>query len=140
MTLSQRIRKVLAITPISSLTTSTTNSSHACESSSDYPLPQHPDDSTSRGCSPTSNNMSRSSTASTVISLPALHLKNTFSNLRGTKKRRKEERYQEALARWAAADEREWEYPTWGGPVKRSCKFSREQRDSLRNWGWNQVS
>ncbi|RKF61850.1 hypothetical protein OnM2_038051 [Erysiphe neolycopersici] len=77
-----------------------------------------------------------SSSTSSIIQAPVLCLKKTISDLRSAAKRRKEEKYREAIAVWAQADEREWECPTWGGPAKKSRKYSREQRDSLRSWCW----
>lgn len=130
MPLSERIRSALAMTIWHS------SSSSSSLSDADENVVNSPNTSplASRGRTPTS--ASASSTVS-IIAVPAHRLKNKFSDLRG-KQHRKQLRYNEALVQWAQADEREWLYPTWGGPAKKSRKFSREQRDSLRSWGWNQ--
>ncbi|KAI0994316.1 hypothetical protein K3495_g13866 [Podosphaera aphanis] len=125
MTLSDRLRSVFSINSLH-FPLSSTSPDSACVPSSPNPV---------RGRAQTS---ASASSTSSIISVPALRLKKTFSNLRGSKQRRKDERYREALAEWALADEREWQYPTWGGPAKKSRKFSKEQRDSLRNWAWDQ--
>ncbi|RKF80050.1 hypothetical protein GcC1_040024 [Golovinomyces cichoracearum] len=132
MPLSERIRSALAMTIWHS------SSSSSSLSDADENVVNSPNTSplASRGRTPTS--ASASSTVS-IIAVPAHRLKNKFSDLRG-KQHRKQLRYNEALVQWAQADEREWLYPTWGGPAKKSRKFSREQRDSLRSWGWNQRS
>ncbi|CAD6502356.1 BgTH12-04949 [Blumeria graminis f. sp. triticale] len=130
MNISHRIRSALTMTSLHSPSSST--SSEADDSNLHSP-PTTPNPGRGRTLTSAS-----SCSTSSIISLPALRLKKTFTNLRGAKQRRKDERYREALAEWAEADEREWQYPTWGGPAKKSRKFSREQRDLLRSWDWQQ--
>lgn len=129
MPLSDRIRNVLSMSQLHS------SASSDADDSSDSSPASSPVEYRKRTMTGNS-----SSSANSIIQAPVLCLKKTFSDLRGAVKRRREERYREAVALWAQADEREWEYPTWGGPAKKSRKYSREQRDSLRAWCWEKVS
>ncbi|KHJ33467.1 hypothetical protein EV44_g1325 [Erysiphe necator] len=131
MSLSNRIRNALSMTQMQP--SGVSNSLSDTEDSSDNSPTHSPIKYRQRTLT---INSSSSTSSISIIQAPVLCLKKTFSDLRGAVKRRKEERYREAVALWAQADEREWEYPTWGGPAKKSRKYSREQRDSLRSWGW----
>lgn len=128
MPLSDRIRNVLSMSQLHS------SASSDADDSSDSSPASSPVEYRKRTMTGNS-----SSSANSIIQAPVLCLKKTFSDLRGAVKRRREERYREAVALWAQADEREWEYPTWGGPAKKSRKYSREQRDSLRAWCWEKT-
>ncbi|POS87631.1 hypothetical protein EPUL_004967 [Erysiphe pulchra] len=125
MPLSERIRNVLTMSQLNPAAFS-----DADDSSDSSPA------SSPVKCRDRTLTANSSSSTSSIIQAPVLCLKKTFSDLRGAVKRRREERYRDAVATWAQADEREWEYPSWGGAAKKSRKYSREHRDLLRSWCW----